>query len=334
MENKQHFKLTSAEIAKLWATYMGNSMSICVLTYYLKNCEDKDIKAILEKALKLSEEFVTTIKEIFTQENFPVPIGFTNGDVNTNARRLFLDEFYLYYLKYAGKAGLSIYTIAVPLMTRPDIRDFFIHTVHSTIELMTNVNLILLEKGLFTKPPRIPYPEKVDFIHKQHYTNGFLGDRPLQGLEITHLYDNIENNVTSKALLIGFSQVAEDEKVRKFLIRGRDITNRHIEACTKMLQKENMPAPVLLDHLVTTSKEAPFSDKLMLSHKIDMFSMKIRTNANGSSLSSRRDLGAMYARFLMDISFFVEDGANIMIEHGWMEQPPQAANRDQLSSKK
>ena len=78
---------------------------------------------------------------------------------------------------------------------------------------------------------------------------------------------------------------------------------------------------------------SPFSDKLMLAHKIEMFSMKIRTAGNGASLSGRRDLGGMYAKFLADIGLYVQDGAKIMIDQGWMEQPPKAIDRDDLASK-
>jgi len=41
----------------------------------------------------------------------------------------------------------------------------------------------------------------------------------------------------------------------------------------------------------------------------------------------------MYADFLKDISGFVHDAADIMIENGWMETPPEAADREDLSSK-
>lgn len=44
-------KLTSAEIGKLWATYTGNTLFTCVLSYYLKHVEDKDIKKVVENAL-------------------------------------------------------------------------------------------------------------------------------------------------------------------------------------------------------------------------------------------------------------------------------------------
>ncbi|MEH6947854.1 DUF3231 family protein [Bacillus sp. JJ634] len=326
--------LTSAEMGKLWVTYTGNTMAKCVLSFYLQHIDDQDIKKVVENALNLSETIVKSIKEIFIQENFPIPIGFTDEDVNLGAPRLFSDEFYLSYLKYTGKAGMSIYSIAIPLVTREDIRDFFIKTLNSTVNLLTEVNNTLMEKGLYIKPPQIPTPEKVDFIKKQSYLNGFLGDiRPLHALEITHLYDNIENNLASKALLIGFSQVAENEIIQEFFIRGKELTNKHIEISSQKLHKDNLPSPPLLDHLVSESTISPFSDKLMLAHKIEMFSMKIRTAGNGASLNGRRDLGGIYAKFLADIGLYVEDGTNIMIDQGWMEQPPKAIDRDNLASK-
>jgi hypothetical protein len=327
-------KLTSAEIAKLWAAYMGNTMGKNVILFFLQHVEDQSIKKVLDDAYLLSEEFIQTIKEIFIQENYPIPVGFTEEDVNLGAPRLFLDEFYLHYLRYAGKAGMSIYTAAIPLMTRPDVRGFFIHCLDSTIKLLTEVTNVLLEKGFLVKPPPIPIPEKADFVKKQNYLNGYFGNvRPLHGLEIAHLYDNIENNIASKGLLIGFSQGAKHEKVREFLIRGKEITNKHIEICSQLLHNDNLPSPMILDHLVTPSTFPPFSDKLMVFHKIDMFSMKIRSYANGLSLNGRRDLGLMYGKFLLDIGLYVEDGAQIMIDQGWMEQPPEAVDRDSLTSK-
>lgn len=332
--NHNHIQLTSIETGKLWATYMGNTLGKCVLSYYLHHIEDQDIKKVLDNALDLSESLLQNIKTIFIQENFPLPIGFTEEDVNLNTPRLFSDEFYLHYLKYVAKAGLSIYTIAVPLVTREDVRDFFIHCLNATVKLITEVNHVLMAKGFLMQPPTIPAPEKVEFVKKQNYLTGFFGNiRPLHALEITHLYDNIYNNVTSKALLTGFSQVAQNEKVRKLFIRGKELTDKQIEICYQQLHGNNLPSPPSLEHLVSPSTIAPFSDKLMLAHKIDMFSMKIRSYGNGASLNGRHDIGGMYTRFLTETALYVEDATNIMIDHGWMEQPPQAIDRDNLASK-
>jgi len=327
----QNEKLNAAEIGKLWAIYMGNTMASCVLRYFQKHTEDEDIKKVVETALNLSDAFVQDIKNIFIQENFPVPAGYTEKDVNLDAPRLFSDAYYLHYLHYTSKAAISIFSIAVSIMNRKDVRDFFINALQSTVQLVVEVNEVSRAKGRLIKSPHIPTPEKVDFVKQQSFLNGFFGEvRPLHALEIAHLYDNIENDIASKALLIGFSQVAQTEKVKEFFLRGKQITNKHIASCSQQLNKDDLPAPSLLDDLVTTSTHPPFSDKLMMWHKIDMFSMKIRTYANGISLNGRRDLGGMYAKFLMDIGLYIEDGANIMIDQGWMEEPPKSADRKDL----
>lgn len=294
--------LTSAETGKLWATYMGNTMSKCILNYYLKCVEDKYIKRILNNALNLSESFLQTVKNIFIQENFAIPQGFTEDDVNLHAPSLFVDEFYLHYLKYTGKAGLYLYEVAIPLVKREDIRNFFTDALQSTVKLMNDVNIALMEKGALINPPPIPIPEKVDFVKKESYLSGFFGDvRPLHCLEIAHLYDNLENDITSRAISIGFSQVAKDEEIKQYLLKEIKKSQQHIELCSKKLVNDNLPAPSLMDTLVTTSTVAPFSDKLMLFQKIDLMTMKIRSYASGASLNGRHDIGVMYLRFLMEM---------------------------------
>ncbi|MEH7376622.1 DUF3231 family protein [Neobacillus drentensis] len=325
--------LTAAEMAKLWATYMGNSMAKCIIKYYLQHVEDEDIKALLENALKLSTEFLKTTEEIFKKEDFPIPKGFSEQeDVNLGAPRLFQDEYYVHYLRYAAKAGMSIYNVAIPLVYRRDVEEFFIYCMDSTMALMKQIKEILMNKGLIIKPPIIPVPDKVEFV-KHQFLNGFFGDvRPLHALEITHLYDNIENNVTSKALIMAFSQVVKSEKIRNLFLKGKDFTHKHIETYMAKLHKEDLPTPSFLDHLVTKSTFSPFSDKIMLYHKADMFSMKIRAYGNSAAVDGRHDIGLMYTKSLMTIAQFVEEAAKIMIENGWMEQPPFAVDRNLLAN--
>lgn len=330
----QNDPLTAAEMGKLWATYIGNSMGTCVLSYYLRHIEDMEIKKILETAYTMSQSYTKEIKSIFEQAGFPVPIGFSDNDVNSDAPRLFYDEFYLHYLQYLGKAGMSIYSVAIPLVTRNDIRDFFVKCLNETTQLMVNVNELLKYKGRLMNAPIVSNPKQVDFVKKQNFLNGFFGDiRTLHGLEVAHLYGCINNDVTSKALILGFRQGAGNQKVKKYLERGEKINQKHIELLSNKLTVDHVPAPSLIDHLVTTSVTPVFSDKLMVFHKIDMFSMKVREYANGASLNGRRDVGALYAKCQLDVSLYVEDGANILIEHGWMEQPPEVVNRDYLIHK-
>jgi hypothetical protein len=326
-------KMTSAEIGKIWVVHMGNTLSKCVLSYFLQHMEDQEIKTIVNGALTLTNDLLERSNDLFKYEQYPIPIGLTEKDVDLNAPRLFSDLFYLYYLKYVAKAGLSIYSTAIPIMMRPDVKEFILYSNSSTIELITKINDALDKKGYLQEPASIPIPTNVTYITKQRYLNGFFGEvRPLHALEIAHLFDNIENNVTSKALLTAFTQVAKNDDVRSFLHRGKKMTMHHVEQMSEKLHIEDLPSPPLIDDLVEATTTSPFSDKLMMTHKIDMFSMKIRTYANAMSLNGRRDIGAMYGKLLLDIGRYVEDGANIMIDHGWMEQPPHAVNRDHLAS--
>lgn len=324
-------QLTAAEMGKLWATYLGNTMGKCVLRYQLQHVEDKKTEKILQYALGLCEDMIRDIEAFFVQADFPIPIGFTNDDVNLEAPRLFEDEFYLHYLLYLGKAGMSIYSVAIPLVTRKDIRDFFVKSLQDTSKLIIEVNEALFSKNVIVNPPVIPPPQSVDFVTKQSFLNVYFGNvRPLQGLEIAHIYGNLNNDITSKALVIGFGQVARSEKVRQYMERGKKINQKHIDLMSEKLSKDDLPSPSLIDHLVTRSTVPPFSDKLMVYHKIDMFSMKIREYANGSSLNGRKDIGVLFAKCQLDVTLYVEDGANIMIDQGWMEQPPEAVDREKL----
>ncbi|WML39765.1 DUF3231 family protein [Neobacillus sp. OS1-2] len=327
-ELDESLPLTSVEMAKLWATYVGNSMSSQILSYYLQHCEDPYIRTLLENGLALSQDFNKRIEGFFQKDDFPIPIGFTKEDVNLGAPRLYEDAFYVHYLKYAAKAGLSLYAVAVPLGMREDLREFFVYCNQCTSLFLGQINNVLFEKKLIAKPPMIPTPNGSDFIQKQNYLNGFVGDvRPLHALEITHLYDNIENNATSKALLLGFYQTVKDEKIKALFKRGLDMTDKSVKQYMEKLHTENLQTPSYIDHLVTPSTYPPFSDKIMLFHKVDMFSMKIRSFGNSLAVNGRRDLAMLYGRTLVNIGLFVDDGANILIEKGWMESPPKAFDR-------
>lgn len=124
---------------------------------------------VLEYALGLAETFIKEIGEIFQKENFPIPVGLTDEDVNLEAPRLFSDEFYLYYLQYAGKAGMSIYSSAIPIVTRKDIRDFFVKILSDVVKLLTKTSEILQSKGLLMNAPTVPNPKEVDFVTNQSF---------------------------------------------------------------------------------------------------------------------------------------------------------------------
>ncbi|ARK32671.1 DUF3231 family protein [Halalkalibacter krulwichiae] len=326
MKSKHHAPLTSAEISSLWTSFIGDSMSICVLSYFYEKVEDPEIKNLLKFALKLSNEHVSVIDKIYQQEGLPTPKGFSNKeDVNVNAPRLFNDTLYLYYLKNMTKAGLTTYAIILPNMSRLDIREFFSSCLASSTELYNEVTDLLLKKGLEIRAPQIPYHKEITFVEKQSFLAGWLGEqRPLTGTEIMYLHANIQTNNIGQAIALGFAQVAQDQEVKAYMKRGSDIAKKHIELFSKQLLDHNLPAPMSSHFEVLPEKIPPFSDKLMMYHTGLMSSAGMGNYGISMSLSQRRDLVTNYARLVAEVGTYADDGLSLMIKHAWLERPPHA----------
>ncbi|WP_429310984.1 DUF3231 family protein [Paenibacillus mucilaginosus] len=98
----------------------------------------------------------------------------------------------------------------------------------------------------------------------------------------------------------------------------------------KLLVQDDLPAPLPSQFHITKSTVPPFSDKLMLFHVSNLSSAKVRNWVDSLAVSPRHDLGADYERVLMETMKFADDGAKLLIEQGWMEQPPQAPEHEKL----
>jgi hypothetical protein len=189
--------------------------------------------------------------------------------------------------------------------------------------------MTLLNKGLFIRPPFVETTDELDFIDDRSFTAGLLGEhRNLLSIEITHLYANLEPNVEFKTLLTGFAQVSKTSEIREFMIRGKHLFEKHIEVITSTLKTDDVSAPTAWDSYISGSKTPPFSEKLMLFH-VDLLSVaRFTTYATGLAASLRTDLQAEYLRLIAQIAKFGSDGGRIMIDNGWLEQPPQAIKHE------
>ncbi|GAA0339059.1 hypothetical protein GCM10008967_31670 [Bacillus carboniphilus] len=330
-----HMKLTASEVSFLWRTYIADSMSICVFTYLLSFIEDSDVKHVVQHAIDLSQQHIDIIHGIFTDEKIPIPDGFSiEKDVNPNAKRLFSDPFCLHYLKMMSKGGLSVYSNVIPNIYREDILSFFSKALKSTVQLNDEVTEILLKKGIQVRPPTIPYPQKVEYVHKQSFLLEGLNKRPLNGIEITNLYSNIQTNQLGAALATAFSQVVKSKKIRNYILRGKDISIKHVKIFSDYLAQQSLPVPVSLEQEITDSPESPFSDKLILFHFSLMNYSGIGNYGMAISESLRSDLAIDFSRLLAEVLKFGEDGINLMIAFEWLEQGPLAVDREEIQRHK
>jgi uncharacterized membrane protein YtjA (UPF0391 family) len=334
MQNEHNVRLTSAELSNLWTQYMNDSMAACMLTHFLSHVQDEDIREILDYASELSHTHLKELNKFFNNEHYPTPIGFTvKDDCYKEAPPLFSDTFMIVYLYVMTLHGLIGYGGALGSSVRADQVHYFTKCNSETMELYARIVNVMVNKGLMSRAPFINPPEKVDFVKKQNFLTGWFGDRrPLNAIEISGICFNLQKTSVKIVLELGFSQVAKSKELREYFHRGASICEKHFETLNSVLSEDHLPAPNKWSSEVTNSTIPPFSDKLMIFQILTLISTAMGYFGLGLSVSQRRDLAAKYELLIAEIGLYAEDGAQLMIKNGWLEQPPMADDRDKLAN--
>jgi len=311
---------------------MGDSMAICVYKYFLKIVENKEIKPVLEFALQLSESHITKIVAFLKKENFQIPIGFTENDVNLNAPRLFSDQFLLFYSYIMTIHGLTAYSLAITNTERQDIQNYFFECTKTSKELFQKIVEISKNQPRFSSVPSIPSPHEAKLMESTGIISNLIGDkRPLNSAEISTLFFNSTKTGFIRSLSLGFSQVAELEEVRNFMLKNVKLAGQDADSFDAILQQDHLPIPEKWDAEITDSTISPFSDKLIMFHA--GFLVNAALSYYGASLGSslRSDIILNYYKVF---THAMEAGAfsyNIMVKHGWLEKQPEAIDRKSLA---
>ena len=333
--DKDKLKLTSSEIGSLWAEYVNGTMTDVVNRYMVSIIEDEEIKAIFEDAIKTFEKQKKQMVTFIENEGFPIPIGFTESDLNKGAEKLFTDIFCLNYLHIMTLHGLLGHSTALAVSVRKDLRYFYDscdndgkRMYHQTIEL-------LLKKGNFQRDPLF-YPAKnPEFVSSQDFTDGIFGkERCLAATEIIGISFNLKKSIMAKTLSIAFSQVTQTKEVREFLTDSEKTADQQIQAFSKIMMADNLPVPKSWETEVTTSTNAPFSDKLMLYHTGFLFQTAQAYHGTGLAAAMRTDLVTTYERIILKNLMITKKWFNLMVQNKWLEQPPLAPSRNEIAKEK
>ncbi|MCI4621304.1 DUF3231 family protein [Priestia megaterium] len=328
-------KLTSSEIGTLWGEYVNGTMTDVVNRYMFSIIEDQSIKATFEDAIKTFAKQKKQIVAFIENEGFPVPIGFTESDLNKGTEKLFTDIFCLNYLHIMTLYGLLGHTTSLGVSVREDLRHFYDscdndakRMYHQTIEL-------LLEKGNFQRDPYFYPTENPEFISSQDFTDGFFGKgRRLSAPEIISISFNLKKSIMAKTLSIGFSQVTQSKEVRKFLEDSEKTADGQIQAFSKIMHTDNLPVPMSWETEVTTSRDSPFSDKLMMYHIGFLFQAAQVYHGTGLASAMRTDLVTTYEGIILKNLIVTKKWFDIMVKNKWLEQPPLAPNRKEIAKEK
>ncbi|AIE59773.1 DUF3231 family protein [Bacillus methanolicus] len=324
-------RLSSSEIASLWMQYLQETSAVCGCKFVLATIKDPEIRSVYQLSLDLSKKHIEEIKAIFQKEDYPIPIGFTDEDVNLNAPPLFTDYFWLEYIYNMTIHGLTGHNLSFSVSIRKDIRDFHYQCNLDAMNVYNKSIDVLLSKGLFDSPPSFTIPDTNEFISDVSYAVDIIGKRrKLNSVECGNIFFNLKKSIVTKAVLLGFMQVAKNKEVRDFMEKGVKLVNKHIRIFSSILHEENLHSPPLLDNQVTNSLISPFSDKFMMAQSGFLFNTAMSYYGTALSTSMRADIiGHCEASIFRDLKMSAICG-NIMIKNGWLEKPPEASSRQQL----
>lgn len=323
--------LSCTEIGGLWGVYLQESMTVCFLTYLLHHLQDGQIVPLAEEALNISKGRLEKIKSFFVSENFPVPAGFSEGDVNLAAPALFHDTFTLSFLYMMNRLGMINFAFTATNNVRLDVLDFFNECIHTSTEMFGKAVRMMLEKGIYDRPPKMNYPHKIEYIEETSFLDGIFGEkRPLNAIELSEIFFNIERNYFSVIIMLGFAQVMKDKKLKDLIIRGKKISEQQIELFNNLLMQEDLLGTVPISMEVTDSTVSPFSDKLIMSMINILNAVDIILISHALALSMRVDLTANYSKIIAKVMSYGKDTFDIMVKQKWIEQPPLTTNRKKL----
>lgn len=326
---ERNIKMTTTDIAALWKTYIQSTAVRCFHKHFLQHLQDVEIKPIVEEAKGLADTVIKKIESIFEKENFPIPKGFSDKDIDLSAPALFTDLFALSFVYRGGQVKMPHYTNVLSKVSRLDIMEFFKECLYSETELHMKASALMLSKGLYDRPPKMEYPTHVEFVqHEPTLINAWFGEkRPLNCLEMAELFQDIERNAIGLTLLKGLIQVIKDKEIKEYLLKGKKLAQNQIDAFNKLLRENDnygvAPSPVE----VTNSTFSPFSEKLILFFISSANSIAISTLGDALSVSLRKDVAANYSLFLMEVMKYGDEGLKLMVKRGWLEQPPQPIDR-------
>jgi hypothetical protein len=326
--------ISASELANLWMAYQEKTMILRVLEHFIEHAGDAE-KKLLQTHYDNAAIKVEMITMILQQEGAVIPIGFTESDVHKGVPKLFDYLYDIMYLHMMTKVEMSLYALFTGMSYRKDIEDFFIGLTAESQEMNSQSTQLLLEKGVLVRPALVTMPKEVHFVNDKNYMDGFTWfseKRSLNTVEVSLIHHAIETNLIGMQLMIGFAQVATNPEVQDYFVKGMKLSKKIEIDLGEFLRQSFIEPPATHAGKATTSKAAPFSDKLMMYNSSLLASFGLGSNALGGAFSLRSDLPTKMAFLAKDIFSFAQEGGKIMIKNGWMEEPPQIEDRNQLTN--
>jgi hypothetical protein len=334
MTTEAKIQLTSSELGTLWMTYQSTSATLLMHDLMKEKTIDKEAQNILTSYISESQNVKNEIVKVFNSEKAVIPIGFDERDVMREATPLFDDIFHIMYLRQIIKLNFQHSAIFSAISYMKEVQDIFKLNYDIANKYYVMTTNYLLAKGVLARPPYVTMPKQAEFIEDKNYMSGFnvLSDkRSLNTIEVGYINEAIQSNVFGMQLMTGFAQVAKENEVKKYFIQGKELSKKIVTELSNIMMKSDIQPPSTWAGKATDSTNPPFTDKLMMYITSLISSSAMAFNVLGTTYSMRSDLQLKLGLISKDVFQFSKKGAEIMIKHKWMEEPPQMEDRNQLT---
>ncbi|MGM0835724.1 MAG: DUF3231 family protein [Bacillota bacterium] len=327
--------ITSSELGVLWLTYQEKTMILRILEYFIEKVDDEKAKDIMTNLYGEIDNYVGLITETLQNEGAVVPVGFNAQDVNKEVPKLYDNGFDIMFVRLLKEISMGLHSLNITMSYREDIVLIFKELTAITQKYYNLCTQYLLEKGLLVKSPHVSMPKSVEFVKDNNYLGGlsinpFSEKRSLNTVEVAQIHHSIESNVFGLQMITGFAQCANETEVINYFNEGAELAKSIVKELSETLLQDGIQTPQTSGGNATRSTIPPFSDKLMMYCTSLFCSFSMGSGSLGTAFSLRNDLPAKMTIFMKDIFEYAHKGAKIMIKNGWMEEPPQMEERNQM----
>ena len=319
-------KLNSVELGALWTTYHKKTMILRILEHLIQHAEDNKAKSLMSGLYEKLEQKVEEMEIMMKNGGAAKPSGFTKQDIHVNAPALFTNGFDVMFCRILKEISMGMYVLHTTISYRDEIINLYRELTEITHIYYRHFTDYLLNQGFLQLPITIKMPDSIDYITDTSYMKGtnLLGHkRQLNTVEYGLLHHSIETNLFGMQLMKAFAQCSNDKEAKQYFTKGQQLSEEILQGTEKILLENNLPAPTIPGGLLTSAVEAPFSERLMVYCTYLLGGFSIGGQGFSSAFILRNDVIAKSAIYAKDAFEYTMEGARLMMEKGWMEEPPK-----------
>ena len=322
--NAEQTELTSGEYGIVWQAYMDKVLFQQLFTCFAHSTIEPQAKRILEEYTSQNTRLVDALKLILQKEQMSVPLAFTSEDIDLNAPKLFDDLFHIAFLRLMAKTTLGSNAFNLSMSYREDVRGYFSNALKFSDAIYNTCTKYIKALGILPHPPYMAAPKGTQFVQESKFLKGVLtgNKRPLSAMEVSFLFSVIKANNVGVTMMKGFAQVAKDKQVAEYFTRGEQLAQSIADDITEVMMQNNVYPRLPWSFTLSDSKTAQFSDKFMMGVSEVLTGLGIAGKAANASTGMRSDLVLKMGMSTVKVLNFGSDGLKLMIDRGWLEEPP------------